>query len=247
VKSRLLIHVPHASIAIPLKFRDQFLLDDGELRAEALTSADLWTDLLAVAAWPQAIKLIASVSRIVIDVERYSIDLKEEMSSVGRGMIYTRTHDGRPLRSVLPTVKREALQGEFYDPHWRQLRAVAAGCILVDLHTYPRDPWPAELHASGRRPEIDIGTSDRVTPDGWRETLVRHFSTAGYDTAENTPYRGVIDAGADAAVMIEIRRDVLGRGPGTAKWTRLVSSLAAMPLPIANVNPSAPPASRGNE
>jgi hypothetical protein len=41
----------------------------------------------------------------------------------------------------------------------------------------------------------------------------------------NTPYNGVIDAGADAAVMIEIRRDLVG------DWVRLIRTLSAMPMP----------------
>jgi hypothetical protein len=37
---------------------------------------------------------------------------------------------------------------------------------------------------------------------------------------------GVIDAGAKAAVMIEIRRDVLGGGPGSRLWGTLTISRA---------------------
>lgn len=41
----------------------------------------------------------------------------------------------------------------------------------------------------------------------------------------------MIDAGARAAVMIEIRRDIMGTPEDGDRWTRLVSALATMPMP----------------
>jgi len=78
------VHVPHASTAIPDVLRGDFLITHNKLDAEARISADLYSDLLAKEAWQNARIVDAKVSRIVVDVERYPDDAKEEMSKVGR-------------------------------------------------------------------------------------------------------------------------------------------------------------------
>jgi predicted N-formylglutamate amidohydrolase len=93
-------------------------------------------------------------------------------------------------------------------------------------------PWPIERNAHGARPEIDIGFTEGLTPPAWVDLLTQHFRKNGYEVGHNTPYMGVIDAGASAAVMIEIRRDIVGQ-PGTdAKWSRLISALSKMPIGV---------------
>ena len=61
-KRPTVIHIPHASTLIPPNARGQFMLDDEALVAEAVESADLWTDLLAREVWPEAIHVEARVS-----------------------------------------------------------------------------------------------------------------------------------------------------------------------------------------
>lgn len=225
------IHVPHAGTLIPTQVRDQFLLDDGALAAEAETSADLWTDLLAQGAWPDAVHVIAPVARIVVDVERYADDTVEPMAGIGRGMIYSHTHDSRRMRRDLRPGERSSLKSYHYDPHWSRLREAAVGSVLIDLHSYPVEPWPVELDPEADRPEIVLGTDENLTPPAWRDALVDHFARAGYSVGLNRPYGGVIDAGADSAAMLEIRRDMLGAGAGSNSWARLVDVLASAPLP----------------
>jgi hypothetical protein len=106
------------------------------------------------------------------------------------------------------------------------------------LHSYPTDPWTIEPSVDADRPEIDLGTSPALTPPIWAQALRRHFEAAGYRVAFNTPYSGVIDAGAEAAIMIEIRRDVLGISPSSAEFLRLSSALASAPAPMHPVQSS---------
>jgi N-formylglutamate amidohydrolase len=225
----LLIHVPHASVFIPSAVRGQFLLDDAALMREAAASADLHTDALATAAWPRASIVTARVSRIVIDVERFEDDRAEEMARVGRGMIYTHTHAGWRMRRALSADERAELHKTYYTPHWHGLRQAARGRTLIDLHSYPREPWPVERDPAAGRPEIDLGTSERVTPRQWVRAARAHFQDLGFCVGRNTPYAGVIDAGADAAMMIEIRRDMLAE-PGSAPWNRMLQALRTMPI-----------------
>ena len=224
------VHVPHASTAIPDELRSDFLVKQDELDAEARISADLYSDLLAKEAWQNAHIVDAKVSRIVVDVERYPDDAKEEMSKVGRGAIYECDHKGQRIRNVITNKKREKLLNDFYYPHWERLLEAAKDKILIDLHTYPSKPWVVELPSSGARPEIDIGFSEGLTPMRWVNNLTAHFKNMGYTVGHNTPYVGVIDAGANASVMIEIRRDIVGVPGADPVWQRLVNALSKMPM-----------------
>ena len=226
-----LIHVPHASIEIPSDVRSQFLLADSELRREAIESADLFTDALAREAWPKAQIICSNVSRLVVDVERYPDDSVELMSKYGRGMIYMSTHLGAPLRRTLSENEKYELKRDWYDPHWARLRAAAKDQILIDLHTYPKTPWPIELYPLAERPEIDLGTDINLTPPNWANQLKIHFESLGFHVGHDTPYAGVIDAGSKYAVMIEIRRDILGAPAEQQKWQRVVNALSSMPMP----------------
>ena len=229
--SELIIHVPHAATLIPGDLIDQYLLDTEALFNEAHESADLYTDHLARQAWPGATIIKADVCRIVVDVERYSDDSLETMAAVGRGMIYTKTHDGKPLRKSLSSNARSELQTNHYDSHWQKLRTASKGKILIDLHSYPVMPWSIESDPQAPRPEIDLGTSQGITPKFWIDAVRKHFEAEGYQVGENTPYAGVIDAGAKNAMMIEIRRDMIGIPNSSDSWGKLVKTLAGMPLP----------------
>lgn len=228
----LIVHVPHASTFIPGDVWSEFLVPRAQVEAEAAASADLHTDEMARQAWPQAKIIQAQVSRIVVDVERYDDDSKEEMAVVGRGALYTHDHNQIEIRKSLVGSRREELLTRYYRPHWQVLRAHTAGAILVDLHTYPAEPWIIERHAQGPRPEIDLGFTKALTPTVWVYGLTRHFKQYGFMVGHNTPYTGVIDAGARAAVMIEIRRDVVGHPGADPKWLRLIEALRTMPLEV---------------
>ncbi len=225
------IHVPHASIEIPSNIRNQFLLADRDLYQEAIESADLYTDTLAKEAWPTAQIICSDVSRLVVDVERYPDDTEELMSEYGRGMIYTSTHLGRPLRRNLSEFEKQDLRKRFYDPHWARLRAAAKDGILIDLHSYPKDPWAIEAYPTAGRPEIDLGTDEKLTPQDWIDRLKTHFENLGYLVGKNTPYAGVIDAGSKYAVMIEIRRDILCTPEEKVQWHKVADALLSMPMP----------------
>jgi N-formylglutamate amidohydrolase len=227
---KLVVHVPHSSLAIPDDVWSEFLVPRAAVEAEALASADLYTGEMARQAWPMAEIVEAEVSRVVVDVERYDDDNQEEMATVGRGVLYTCDHQMRPIRKASSKSRNDELLVRYYRPHWTRLRSAAKDAVLIDLHTYPREPWPIERITVGPRPEIDIGFSEGLTPISWVVALTEHFRFHGYEVGHNSPYAGVIDAGAMAAVMIEIRRDIVGVPGHDPQWCRLIDALRAMPL-----------------
>ena len=48
-------------------------------------------------------------------------------------------------------------------------------------------------------------------------SFASHFVDLDFEVGLNTPYAGVIDTGADAAIMIEIWRDFLELAPATGR------------------------------
>jgi N-formylglutamate amidohydrolase len=223
----MVIHVPHASLYVPSSVRDQFLVDTSAIKAEARESADLWTDIIAHEVWPTATIVTANVSRIVVDVERYSDDTLEEMSQVGRGVVYTHSHDGMKIRWASKAIK-DKLITKYYTPHWNNLRKASKGKTLIDLHSYPAKPWAVEPH-KGNRPQIDIGTNVKLFPTPWVRKLTEFFQSNGVTVAINRPYVGVIDCGAQSAIMLEIRRDLLATGPESKIFKEMTNLLKRMP------------------
>ena len=228
----LLVHVPHASTYIPENLRKDFIVENDLIDKESNISADLYTEQLARQAWPLATIIEAKISRIVLDVERYEDDSKEIMAQFGRGMIYTKSHDGKKIRDKVSQEKRQKLIDQYYAPHWKKLRDSAKGKVLIDLHSYPVEPWSIELRPNNGRPEIDLGFTEELTPTKWVKSITNHFENLDFEVGHNTPYSGVIDAGANAAIMIEIRRDVIGSPEHSLQWKRLVYALNSMPLEI---------------
>ena len=84
--------------------------------------------------------------------------------------------------------------------------------VLLDVHSYPRDPLPYELHAAGPRPEVCLGTDARHTP-AWLLAAAR-AALAGFGTACDTPFAGtyvplaLLGDPRVSSLMLEVRRDV---------------------------------------
>jgi len=228
--SPVLLHVPHAGTEIPAWTRPHLLLDDAALDGEVAALTDHRTDLIAAAAAARARVqpwlLVNPVSRFVVDVERFP-DEREEMAAVGMAAVYTHGTRGQRIRADDPA-HREALLAAFYAPWASAVEQAVAGriaatgrCVLLDVHSYPRDPLPYELHvgaasgAGGRlslRPRVCLGTDPVHTPP-WLVAAAR--AAFGDDVALDTPFSGAYVPlsryGVDTrvgALMVEVRRDV---------------------------------------
>ena len=210
-------HIPHHSTIIPESVRDQFLLTDDDLAKEIHLMTDHRTaELFGV----EPEDVIAPISRLVVDVERFTDDLLEPMAKRGMGAVYIRTHDGRPLRRPITKDERQALLQAYYEPHHAMLTAAVSeaiqahgGALIIDCHSYPAQALPYELHPIRNRPAICIGTDPHHTPAWLTETFTTAFK--GFDVDINSPFSGALvpakHYGQDRrvlAIMIEVRRDV---------------------------------------
>lgn len=220
--SPVLLHVPHASRAIPARVREGLLLQGAALARELDLITDAHTDLVAdraartasVTPW----RFVNQRSRLVVDPERFP-DEREEMRAVGMGAVYTRTTHREPLRAE-PPADEDALLDTCFHPYARAMtRAVAdrlaatGRAVVIDVHSYPSRALPYELHGSDPRPPVCLGTDPFHTPDALLAAAREAFAPYG-DTAENTPFAGTYVPLAHygkeprvTALMLELRRD----------------------------------------
>ena len=214
------LHIPHASTFIPSKYLSLFCLSKEELNHELLLMTDHFTDEL-FASDINGFKCIQfPVSRLLVDPERFESDEDEIMSKVGMGCIYEKTHNGKPLKNASKI--RDELISKYYQPHHEiftkmvdECLKLNSECLIVDCHSFPKNPLPYELIQEPNRAEICIGTDGFHTPDWLSKHLVDHFRDSGFSVSINKPFSGSIVPTAHwqrkkevSSVMIEVRRDL---------------------------------------
>ena len=93
--------------------------------------------------------------------------------------------------------------------------------MLVDLHSYPVEALPYELHQDAKRPPVCLGVDVDHTPTALRELAFRACSRIG-QVVVNEPFPGsyvpLRHFGRDnrvSSVMVELRRDTYMRDDGT--------------------------------
>jgi len=220
--SPVILHVPHASRTIPAAIRSSLTVTDDQLTAELDEITDAHTDVIAqhaaesVALRPWTLR--NDLSRLVIDPERFP-DEREELNTVGRGAVYTRTCNGAVLRRDDDNT-RTALFDTYFHPYAAAMsdlvadRIAATGsAVIIDVHSYPTLPSGYELHPDGSRPALCIGTDPHHTPQWLVEAAHAAFSPLA-DIDINTPFAGTyvpLDRYATDprvySMMIELRRD----------------------------------------
>jgi N-formylglutamate amidohydrolase len=215
------------------------LVEGAELTEELDHLTDAYTDLLAgQAAGRAAVRpwiFENRLSRLVVDPERFPDD-REEMRAVGMGAVYTNGYAGRKLRDE-DFVRDDQLLRAYQQPYAEAFtrlvadRLAATGrAVILDVHSYPAVALPYELHGTGPRPPICLGTDPVHTPPA----LLAAARAAFPDSALDTPFAGCYvplgyhgTAAPVAALMIEIRRDGYLAEPGGPYRPAAVAALAA--------------------
>lgn len=157
--------------------------------------------------------LVAPVSRLISDMERFKDDMKEEMSTVGMGICYTRTHNLFRLSHKLEMIRK------YYDPYHLMLSHYTdealkehKHALVIDCHSFSNTPYKCDKNPRNDRPDICIGTDPVHTPDEIINIIMRGFQISGYDVKLDYPFSGTIipeefENNTDLfSVMIEINR-----------------------------------------
>ncbi len=216
----MILHIPHSSPVIPENFRDQIVLSDEDLLAELLLMTDWHTDELFV--YPDASIVQFPISRLLVDVERFSDDAAEPMSRVGMGVIYTSTSHGKQLKRELQLQEREIIVSRYYEPHHRELHETVkkeletwGNALIVDCHSFPSSPLPCDADRSTPRSDFCIGSDAFHTPDSLVQLAEQTLMKLGHVPTLNRPYSGSIVPIAYykknlrvSSIMIEINRSL---------------------------------------
>ncbi|MFC4506964.1 MULTISPECIES: N-formylglutamate amidohydrolase [Streptomyces] len=241
-RSPVILHVPHSAREIPAGVRADIVLDDVALERELDHITDAHTERIAeeaaglagTAPW----RFVNRLSRLVVDPERFP-DEREEMRAVGMGAVYTRTTHREPLRP--DDVDPEPLVERYFRPYARAMteavgeRLAAVGrAVVVDVHSYPTEPLPYELHGVGPRPPVCLGTDPFHTPPELLAAAREAFAAVG-ETGLDSPFAGTYVPleyyGREprvSALMVEIRRDTYMTEPGGPAGPGLAGLAAAL-------------------
>lgn len=167
-------------------------------------------------------RVVAPVSRLLVDMERFDDDSLETMSQVGMGVIYMKGSQRQTIRRKLNQEEKSQLLKDFYYPHHEQLQSRTESIlnkygevIVIDVHSYPSSVLPYEQDQTLNRPEVCIGCCDFHTPKELKSDIVTAFEQEGFDVGINTPFAGTLVPSKFwrsnkniLGFMIEIRRDV---------------------------------------
>ncbi|MGK5682502.1 N-formylglutamate amidohydrolase [Actinoplanes sp. URMC 104] len=222
--SPVILHVPHASRELTPGARAGILLDDAALTAELDNLTDAHTDLIAARAAGRAWVFTNTLSRLVVDPERFPDD-REEMRAVGMGAVYTHGHARRRLRADDPARDAQLIRDHF-TPYAAAMTGLVADrlsatgrAVVLDVHSYPTVPLPYELHGDTPRPQICLGADPAHAPASLLGAARSAFAAFSVDV--NTPFSGAYvpldfygHTAAVTALMVEIRRDTYMTEPG---------------------------------
>lgn len=217
-KLPIVINIPHASIFIGSDFKKDFLLSELDLDKFSKEMADLYADDLFFETYEKTGALIAGLSRVIVDTERFWDNKNEPMAKMGMGALYEKNEHGEIVRRISSVTRIRCRR--IYLQYHLALKMLAAEClkhfgfcVILDCHTYPAKLRQYDLNKNGKRPEICLGTNKFHTPRLLTNSFKKAFLNGSFSVEENTPFKGTIVPGGYFeknrnvfSLMIEVNR-----------------------------------------
>lgn len=211
----VICNIPHASTCIPEWAREDIAISAEKLNALSNFMIDKDMDRM----WdfvPPENKQIASVSRLIVDTERYRNDEDEPMSQIGMGLYYTHTPNGKEFRNRTKESYSKCLA--LYDEYHASLENKVTEClekygkcIILDCHSF-HDGMTYTGYDSATFPDVCIGVNGEVTPVA--KLIMDTFKSSGYKVKINEPFAGslvplkYLNDNRVTSVMIELNRRI---------------------------------------
>lgn len=213
--NKVICNIPHASTYIPEWAQRDIIIQTDELS----TLLDFITDKDVDKLWdfvPPENKQVATVSRLIVDTERYRNDGDEAMSQKGMGLYYTHTPNGKEFRNRTKESYSKCLA--LYDEYHASLENKVneclekyGKCIILDCHSF-HDKMTYTGYYSATFPDVCIGVNGEVTPVA--KLIIDTFKSSCYKVKINEPFAGSLvpqKYQSDArvvSVMIELNRRI---------------------------------------
>lgn len=191
--SNIIIHVPHSSNYIPNEYLSDYIITKDEIAKESDIMRDHYTDNLVENLLDVTI-IKFEYSRIFCDVERFN-NSSEIMNSIGMGVLYTHSHDGKLIRNISNKDPIINLYNEHHNKlndTTRDLLEINGDVLIIDLHSYYDDPLAYEINKQLSRPDICIGV-DYYHLDKIRlNKLIYMIEECGFTWSINEPFIGCL-------------------------------------------------------
>ena len=213
--TRILCNIPHSGTRIPEWASGDILISEQDLNKllEFMTDVDvdkLWSFV------PEENKVVAEISRLILDTERFREDKDEPMTKRGMGLYYTHTPEGTVFRRKTPESYTKCLHlydayhAGFQDSVARRLNAFGS-CVILDCHSF-HDGMTYTGFDPADFPDVCLGINGAMSPEA--ELVADTFRTAGYSVKINEPFSGslvplvYLNDPRVVSVMIELNRRV---------------------------------------
>ena len=213
--NRVICNIPHSSLEIPEWALNDFIISDLELKFFNEKMVDKDVDKLFDFVKSEN-KVVSNISRIVVDMERFEEDTKEEMAKKGMGLFYTKDDFGKEIRRKGSTYSWAYMHYKMYHS---ELNAKVRKCInknqscyILDCHSF-HDGLEYTGYSCNTFPDVCIGLNSDIITNEIRE-VIEVFEKAGYYVNINKPFSGSLipsDFSKDKRVkslMIELNRRI---------------------------------------
>ncbi|MCF7812626.1 N-formylglutamate amidohydrolase [Candidatus Gracilibacteria bacterium] len=185
-KNPVLVSIPHSSLFVPEKVRDNLILNEYDLR----NWSDLYTDRIFDVS--NAYVIIGGVNRLVLNLNRAPTGLEDQFSHGVATMI---APDGKRIfKTMMPLHLVRHLIEKYHNPFHEEIEETIKAqniSFFIDGHSMASSR-PQNMYGNAEpRADICIGNRDFTTCTPEQTSYIEEFfASKGYSVAINNPYSG---------------------------------------------------------